>query len=201
MQGEDGRFDRAVTRGDGEAGARDASDDPAGLGGPVEGAFVEAFRQFDVAITMAQARRPMGLPKREHIRALLEDPEVLAAWRSARGGSPTDADIDAVYEVFVPLNVEVVADYVGGGFGAKSGAAGGSFSHALSTELEAVRVRVEGVEEDVVLQHQAEAFSAQVGQALTQRVAVGQTDLGFYLDLQVFRPRRYQREVGVQASA
>ena len=33
--------------------------------------FIDAFAAFDVALTAAEARRPMGLPKRDHIEALL----------------------------------------------------------------------------------------------------------------------------------
>ncbi len=73
------------------------------------GAFVAAFAQFGVEVSIEQARRPMGLPKRDHIRALLEVPEVAAAWRAAQGGDPDKAAIDRVYEVFVPMNAEAVA--------------------------------------------------------------------------------------------
>jgi phosphonoacetaldehyde hydrolase len=75
------------------------------------GAFVEAFASFDVAISIADARKPMGLPKRAHIAAILNEPHVAAAWRSASGNAPDEAAIDAVYARFVPLNEEVVTDY------------------------------------------------------------------------------------------
>lgn len=75
------------------------------------GAFVEAFRSFDVDITVAEARAPMGLPKRDHIAAIMADERIAAAWRDRHGNPPSDADIDAVYDVFVPLNVKVVTDY------------------------------------------------------------------------------------------
>lgn len=75
------------------------------------GAFVKAFKTFGVDITMAEARLPMGLPKRDHIAALGRLPRILDAWRSLHGRAFSAADIDAVYEVFVPMNAEVVADY------------------------------------------------------------------------------------------
>lgn len=73
------------------------------------GAFVEAFARFGVEITVAQARGPMGMGKRDHIRTLINHPAVAAAWAAARGASPTEADVDAVYEVFVPMNEAVAA--------------------------------------------------------------------------------------------
>ncbi len=72
-------------------------------------AFVEAFARFGVPVTVAAARAPMGLPKRDHIAAMLADPAVAAAWRKAQGAAPDEAAIDRVYEVFVPMNEAVVA--------------------------------------------------------------------------------------------
>ena len=76
------------------------------------GVFVEAFARFGVELTIDEARGPMGMAKRPHIAALMALPRIargLAAQRT--GASPTEADIDAVYEVFVPMNVEVAARY------------------------------------------------------------------------------------------
>jgi phosphonoacetaldehyde hydrolase len=75
------------------------------------GAFVETFGKFGVAVTIADARKPMGLPKRSHIAAMLAEPHIAASWTKAQGRAPNEAAIDAVYELFVPLNEEVVADY------------------------------------------------------------------------------------------
>jgi phosphonoacetaldehyde hydrolase len=75
------------------------------------GALVEIFARFGVAISIAEARAPMGLPKRDHIAALLADPGVGARWAQAHGAPAGEADIDAVYRAFVPLNASVVADY------------------------------------------------------------------------------------------
>lgn len=75
------------------------------------GAFVEAFRRFDVAVSVAEARKPMGLPKRAHVAALMADPEIAARWQAAHGRLPGEAEIDALYDVFVPLNTDVVADF------------------------------------------------------------------------------------------
>ena len=75
------------------------------------GAFVRAFAQFDIPLTITQARGPMGLPKRDHIAALMALPEVAAAWTTRHGQAPGEADIDRVYEVFVPMNVAAVTDH------------------------------------------------------------------------------------------
>lgn len=75
------------------------------------GAFVEAFKSFGVTVSIADARGPMGAPKRDHIRAMMALPHVAEGWRAAQGTAPDEAAIDRLYEVFVPLNEEVVARY------------------------------------------------------------------------------------------
>lgn len=75
------------------------------------GAFVEIFRRFGVTASIADARKPMGMPKRDHIRAMLAAPHLAAQWAQAHGAPPSGADIDRVYAAFVPLNEAIVADY------------------------------------------------------------------------------------------
>jgi phosphonoacetaldehyde hydrolase len=75
------------------------------------GVFVEAFARFGVALTNDDARGPMGMAKRPHIAALMALPRIATAWQEQHGREPTEADIDAVYEVFVPMNVEVAGRF------------------------------------------------------------------------------------------
>ncbi len=72
------------------------------------GAFVEAFRQFGVTISIADARGPMGMAKRDHIRLVGNAPAVAAAWRGQHGRDFDEAAIDAIFDVFEPLNVAAV---------------------------------------------------------------------------------------------
>jgi len=68
------------------------------------GAFVELFASEDVAITVAEARVPMGLPKWQHIQALGRLPTVAAAWCRRHGRDMDVADVDRLYERFTPMN-------------------------------------------------------------------------------------------------
>jgi phosphonoacetaldehyde hydrolase len=71
-------------------------------------AFVESFARHGVPVTTAEARKPMGLHKREHIKAMLRMPEIAAKWRSAHGADANEAYIDLLYQAFIPLQMEVI---------------------------------------------------------------------------------------------
>jgi phosphonoacetaldehyde hydrolase len=77
------------------------------------GAFVRAFYEFGVDIEVADARGPMGMAKWDHIRAVGHAPRVAAAWRATHGRDFSDADVDAIFAVFEPLNVASVIDHAG----------------------------------------------------------------------------------------
>ena len=76
-------------------------------------AFVELFRDAGVEITVAQARGPMGIDKREHIAALLSDPEVSRAWRKVHGAAPGSADTERLYEAFHPIQIRMAVERAG----------------------------------------------------------------------------------------
>jgi phosphonoacetaldehyde hydrolase len=75
------------------------------------GAFVRAFGQFGVTISIAEARGPMGMAKRDHIGLLTRHPRVADAWRAKHGHPATEAEIDAILGVFEPMNVASVRDH------------------------------------------------------------------------------------------
>jgi phosphonoacetaldehyde hydrolase len=75
--------------------------------------FVRAFAGRGVEVTLDEARAPMGLHKKDHIRALLQMPAIARRWRERHGSDATEADIDALYREFVPLQLEVIDRFVG----------------------------------------------------------------------------------------
>lgn len=78
-----------------------------GSRGPVA-AFVELFARHGVAISEAEARRPMGLHKRDHVWAIMTDPAIAARWSTVHGAAPDRDALDSVYAGFGPLQVEVL---------------------------------------------------------------------------------------------
>jgi phosphonoacetaldehyde hydrolase len=74
-------------------------------------AFVEVFRREGIAIGFEQAREPMGRRKRDHIEAIIRMPAVAAAWREQKGVECSQADVDRLYEAFVPIQLELLPRY------------------------------------------------------------------------------------------
>ena len=75
------------------------------------GAFIKALDEFGITVTIEQARAPMGSAKWNHIQALLQMPVVSSQWVETYGKAPSNADVDQVFKVFVPMNETVAADY------------------------------------------------------------------------------------------
>jgi phosphonoacetaldehyde hydrolase len=73
--------------------------------------FLRAFAARGVEITQDEARGPMGLHKKDHIRALLQLPEIARRWRERHGRDPRENDIDELYHIFMPLQLEVLDEF------------------------------------------------------------------------------------------
>ncbi|MGS7254071.1 phosphonoacetaldehyde hydrolase [Pseudomonas anuradhapurensis] len=71
--------------------------------------FVEAFAEFDVQVSIEEARGPMGMGKWDHIRTLCDVPEIAERYRQVFGRTPTDDDVTAIYNRFMPLQIEKIA--------------------------------------------------------------------------------------------
>ena len=68
------------------------------------GAFVKLFESEGIEMTITQARIPMGISKWEYINFLLNLPEVQSQWLKIHKISHTDADVDRLLDIFVPMN-------------------------------------------------------------------------------------------------
>lgn len=75
------------------------------------GAFQQLFARHSIEIGIEQARAPMGLPKWDHIRAIGTMPAVAAQWHELHGRAFADADVDALYAEFTPMNAASVVDH------------------------------------------------------------------------------------------
>jgi phosphonoacetaldehyde hydrolase len=73
--------------------------------------FVEVFRRKGVPISMEEARVPMGAHKRVHIQRITELDAVRRRWQEAHGRLPDDADVEAMFKDFVPLQLDCLSTY------------------------------------------------------------------------------------------
>src|SRR5262245_35437469 len=74
------------------------------------GAFVELFASWGIELSVAEARVPMGLPKRDHIIELARLPRVDAAWRTRHGAPFSEEDADRALASFEPMSARAAAD-------------------------------------------------------------------------------------------
>jgi beta-phosphoglucomutase-like phosphatase (HAD superfamily) len=59
--------------------------------------FIEVFGEHGIELSMAQAREPMGMDKRDHIKAIMAMPAVAELWHAEYGRDATEQDIDALF--------------------------------------------------------------------------------------------------------
>jgi phosphonoacetaldehyde hydrolase len=69
------------------------------------------FLSRQINLAEADARKHMGLPKKEHIRGILSIPDVRSSWQKVHGRLPSDADVNEMYAEFIPLQFSCLAEY------------------------------------------------------------------------------------------
>ena len=74
-------------------------------------AFREVFKRRGVEITIDEARAPMGAHKKVHIRQITQNENVARRWEQAHGHRPGEADVEAMFEDFIPLQLRCLAQY------------------------------------------------------------------------------------------
>jgi phosphonoacetaldehyde hydrolase len=70
-------------------------------------AMERVFAHAGVALTPDEVRGPMGLPKKDHIAAILRMPRVMRAWPGPTAPGPVD--VDALYAEFIPTQMACLA--------------------------------------------------------------------------------------------
>jgi phosphonoacetaldehyde hydrolase len=73
--------------------------------------FVEVFKRQGIEVSMTEARGPMGLRKDLHIKALTEEPEIAERWKGVHGKYPGQAEVDAMFADFVPMQLDCLRQY------------------------------------------------------------------------------------------
>ena len=74
--------------------------------------FRDVFASKGITVSMKEARAPMGLRKDLHIRAMLMDnTRIQNAWTKRFGSPPCDTDVQALFEDFIPLQLNCLEKY------------------------------------------------------------------------------------------
>ena len=64
-----------------------------------------------VSVPPAVIRRDMGLAKKDHVRRLLQEDEVIQQWKSLYGSDPAETDVDRLYAQLAPKMMEALSVY------------------------------------------------------------------------------------------
>ena len=79
--------------------------------GPVE-SFTRTLERQGLAPTAEQVRGPMGVSSKDHLRALLQIPELDEQWQAQHDGPWDESDIDRIYrEDYVPIQLETIVEH------------------------------------------------------------------------------------------
>lgn len=68
----------------------------------------QVFARRGVPISENDARRDMGVLKKDHLRKILLQPNVAARWHKACGHEPGEADVESLFADFLPLQLECI---------------------------------------------------------------------------------------------
>ncbi len=75
------------------------------------GNFIEVFKRNNVDVSFDEARAPMGLHKKDHIRVISQMPRVAAQWLEKNGKAVTEEDIESMFQIFIPLQLQILPQY------------------------------------------------------------------------------------------
>lgn len=73
--------------------------------------FVQVYERKGVPISVQEARVPMGAHKKVHIRKISQLESVRERWQQTHGRAPNEDDVEAMFQDFIPLQMNVLADY------------------------------------------------------------------------------------------
>jgi len=74
-------------------------------------ALQRVFAENGLAITAAEARREMGVLKKDQIRFILAGDRVHAEWTALHGHAPSEEDVVNLFTEFLPKQSEILAQY------------------------------------------------------------------------------------------
>lgn len=77
---------------------------------PVQ-AFIEAFQAEGIEPTLEEVRKPMGMLKRDHVRAMMTMPRIHELWKEQKGKDWDESDVERVYQSSEKGILDIVKDF------------------------------------------------------------------------------------------
>jgi phosphonoacetaldehyde hydrolase len=74
-------------------------------------ALVSLFAKRGIELSDADVRRDMGVFKKDHIRRILALPHVDQEWRRRRGQSAGEAEVEAMFADFMPIQLDILGEH------------------------------------------------------------------------------------------
>lgn len=73
--------------------------------------FLQIFKQAGIEVSLEEARMPMGMLKKDHIRTMLEMPRIRQLWENKKERMISEQDIDELYTNFEPALLASLMEY------------------------------------------------------------------------------------------
>jgi phosphonoacetaldehyde hydrolase len=73
--------------------------------------FMDVYQRQGVEISIGEAREPMGAHKKVHIRQISKNENVARRWQQKHGRKPTEEDVERMFQDFIPLQLQCLAQY------------------------------------------------------------------------------------------
>lgn len=73
--------------------------------------FLQIFKDAGVEVTIEEARVPMGMLKKDHIRTMLHMPRIKDSWSEKYNRQWHEKDVEALYASFEPLLLSSLTEY------------------------------------------------------------------------------------------
>ena len=81
-----------------------------GVFAPIE-ALVRVFREQGVELSYEEARGPMGIHKKDHIRALLELESIKKRWFAVNNSAPGEESVEILYSRMAEIQPDLIIEY------------------------------------------------------------------------------------------
>jgi phosphonoacetaldehyde hydrolase len=73
--------------------------------------FLRLFADEGIPVFREEARLPMGLPKKDHLREILRQERVSRLWRTRFGAAWTETDVERLYTAFEPALLSILRNH------------------------------------------------------------------------------------------